>query len=146
MHRVPRRKLRSKIPRLMDTDSGRSGFAGIHSIAASHNGTRRWETGQLRWFQNRVLILDSCKSAKDNKIRPNSNSLRSVLTEISPFEKWGFWRYQPRWWHRQWQRIGSLSRSPCFAIMELGAFEVSKFGPNGSVALVTESCFNAWFL
>ena len=43
--------------------------------------------GQLRWSQNRVLVLESQRVAKNNKIRPNATFLRSILTEVRPFEK-----------------------------------------------------------
>ena len=64
--------------------------------------TRRNQTksilamGQLRWSQNRVLMLDFQRIAKNNKIRPNAMCLRSILTEIQPFEKNGWWFHPPR--------------------------------------------------
>ena len=38
--------------------------------------------GQLRWSQNRVLMLEFQRIAKNNKIRPNTMFLRSISTEI----------------------------------------------------------------
>ena len=42
---------------------------------------------QLRWTHIRVLMLHSCRSTKNNKICPNSNFLRYILTEISHLER-----------------------------------------------------------
>ena len=48
------------------------------------------QMGQLRWSQNRVLMLGSWRLTKNKKICPNSNFLFSILTEILPFQKSGF--------------------------------------------------------
>lgn len=52
--------------------------------------------GQLRLSQKRVSMPDSCRLVKNNEICLNGNFLRSLLAEISPFEKLGSSCHPPR--------------------------------------------------
>lgn len=45
---------------------------------------------QLRWSKDRVMMLDYVRLAENNKIRPDNNFLRAILTEVSYFVKFGY--------------------------------------------------------